>query len=242
MAALESLRHSLIAVRALAELEERYADPPEVEDRAVCFGLRGACTVLTVACFESFLRTLFEEQLDRLRQERIPLAHYGDKIHTAAIYTSLELAMKGDHRSRGSEKVNRLPEVIAAAKAIVGGSFSPRALSSTGNNPDPDCVKRMFKNVGFNDIFRKVSQPFGETWPKPVSLDYCAEKLESLVTSRHQVAHTADAAHVLRAELLENALFVESLALVLSMQLETHIDALIASARRAHTLTEELDI
>ncbi|MEH0970252.1 HEPN domain-containing protein [Micromonospora sp. CPCC 205546] len=241
MGALEDLRHSLTAVRALAEMEGRYSDPPEVNDRAACFGLRGACTVLTVACFESFLRTLFEEQLDRLRHERIPLMHYGDKLRTVAIYASLELAMKGDHRTRGSEKAHRIPEVLSAAKAIVSDSFLPRALSSTGNNPDPDCVKRMFNSVGCNDIFNKISQPFSASWPKPVSLDYCKEKLESLVLSRHQVAHTADAAHVLRSELTENALFVETLAVALSAQLESHVDALISAARVAHSLEEQAD-
>ncbi|MEV6629293.1 HEPN domain-containing protein [Actinoplanes sp. NPDC051470] len=218
-------------VRALAALESAYDDPPLPVDRPVCFGLRGACTVLTVASFESFLRALFEEELDRLKRERIPLVHYGDGLRTAAIYASLELAMRGDHRTRGSEKKDRVLDVISAARAVAADTFFPRAMASTESNPDGDCVKRMCKVVGLTDIFRKIQAPFEALWSSPVSLDYCKERLDGLLISRHQVAHSADAAHVLRSELLDNALFVEHLATVLSDALHSHIDGLIKTAR-----------
>src|SRR4051794_36844578 len=96
------------SVRALALLEAKYEDPPPLSDQPACFGLRGGCTVLTAAIFESFLRALFEEELDRLRSAGIPLIHYGESLRTSAIYASLELAMKGDHRTRGSDKKDRI--------------------------------------------------------------------------------------------------------------------------------------
>lgn len=234
MSALKDFKSSLTAVRELIGLEAGYGDPPDPGDRDVAYGLRGAATVLTLACFESFLSSLFEEELDRVVATRLPLRCYADKLRVEAIFSSLELAMKGDHATRGQERMLRLSNVMITARAVAADSFVPRALASTQSNPDSDTVKRMFKAVGRSAIFDDPSA-FEQLWGAPVAATYCADTLDALVASRNRVAHTADAAHVSRSDMALNVHFVETLAEVLAADLAQHVSILIAEARSANT-------
>ncbi|MFD1148084.1 HEPN domain-containing protein [Saccharothrix hoggarensis] len=230
MSALSDLATSLDQVREIVRLEAGYSDPPGPSELAAVSGLRGAATVLTVASFEAFLRSCFEEQLDRIVKSGIPLSSYSDDLHAGAIFASLELAMKGDHSTRGTEKKDRLPTVLAVTRVISAGAFNPRALSSTESNPDSECVKRMFKTVGRKEIFRHVHPDFEKVWGTPVSGTFCSDKLNALIVSRNQVAHSAQSAHLVRGDLTENVRFVEALATVLSAALSSHVDDLIRDA------------
>lgn len=230
MSALKDLDVSLDQVRAIVALEAAYSDPPKLDDFAAVYGLRGAATVLTVASFEAFLRSCFEEQLDRIVQAGIPMSSYSDDLHAGAIFASLELAMKGDHSTRGTDRRDRVPAVLAAAKAVSAGAFNPRALSSTESNPDSECVKRMFKSVGRKDIFRSTQSEFEQQWKMQVSGTFCSDKLNSLIVSRNQVAHSAQSAHLARNDLVENIRFIETLAVVLCAALSSHVADLIAEA------------
>ena len=233
MPALKDFKSSLTAVRELMRLEACYNDPPDPSDRDVAYGLRGAATVLTLACFESFLSSLFEEEFDRVVAMRVPLRFYADKLRVEAIFSSLELAMKGDHTTRGQDRMLRLSNVMATARAVAADSFMPRALASTQSNPDSATVKRMFKAAGRPAIFDDRSA-FELRWGTPVAATYCADTLDALVASRNRVAHTADAAHVSRSDMVLNVRFVETLAEVLAADLSQHVSTLIIEARTAN--------
>lgn len=232
MTALADFNSSLSAVKELIRLESGYADPPDPTDRDAAYGLRGGATVLTLACFESFLSSLFEEELDRIVASSVPLRYYKDKLQVEAVYSSLELALKGDHSTRGLERIDRLSNVITTARAIAGNSFVPRALASTQSNPDSATVKRMFKAVGRSGIFDD-STAFEMRWGVPVAATYLSDTLDALVGSRNRVAHTADAAHVSRSDMALNVRFIETLADVLASDLNGHISRLITEARVA---------
>lgn len=232
MSALKDFKNSLIAVKELIRLEAGYSDPPSPGDRDVAYGLRGATIVLTLACFESFLSSLFEEELDRVVTARVPLKFYTDKLRVEATFSSLELAMKGDHATRGQERIMRLSNVLTTARAVAADSFMPRAMASTQSNPDSATVKRMFKAVDRSAIFDDRSA-FEQRWGTPVAATYCADTLDALVASRNRVAHTADAAHVSRSDTVLNVRFVETLAEVLAADLAQHVSILIAEAKNA---------
>jgi hypothetical protein len=241
MTSLDILRESLDGVRSLIGLEESFEDPPGPEHRLAAFALRGACTVLTVASLEAFLRNLFEEQLDRLGRQNVPLAHFPQRLRAEAIYASLELAMKGDHETRGSSKVDRLPKISSVARIVAADSFWPKALADTQSNPDANCVKRMFRAVDCSsDVFGLVLSTFEEAWGSPVAKTFPATKLDAIVQSRHRVAHTADAAHVSRRELNDNVHFVSVLCEVLHQTLKGHMDGLILEARRDFLAVEDV--
>ncbi|WP_259402014.1 HEPN domain-containing protein [Microbispora sp. H10670] len=228
--ALATLEAGAQSVRALIGLESIYPDPPDSLDLPIVSALRGACTVLTVASFEKFLRDLFEEQLDRLRTAKVPMQALPKKLQVEASFASLELALKGDHTTKGLERELRLEHVLAAAKLLARDSFDPKALSSTNSNPDAACVKRMFKSVGLADIFVKCNEEFLRMWGRQEVSGFESQKLDSILNSRHQVAHTAQAMHISRPELSYNLRFVEVLARVLHGALGQYIEEIINGA------------
>ena len=238
MAALQDLQGSIRAVRALINLEAVYEDPPKPEERDTVAGLRGAIIVLVLASFEGFLGTLFEEELDRIVDAKVPLTFYTEELQASAIFASLEHATKGDHSTRGMKRAERIPDLMAAARAVAIGAFVPRAMSSTQSNPNSDCVNRMFKAVGRLSVLREIGPLFELKWGIPVSVNHCVETLDALVLSRNRVAHTADSSHLLRTDLESSVRFIEVLAELLEADLKSHITGLIYRAvdlyRRQH--------
>ncbi|SEM14698.1 HEPN domain-containing protein [Streptacidiphilus jiangxiensis] len=233
MSSLPNLDSSLLSVKALISLESVYLDPPEDREIATVSALRGACTVLTVAAFEKFLRDLFEEELDRIRAAGVPAALLPQKLRVEASFASMELAIKGDYSSKGMEREQRLEGVIAAAKLLSKGSFEPRALAATNSNPDAACVKRMFKTVGISEVFKKASPEFTKLWGRPEIEGFEEQKLDALVNSRHQVAHTASALHISRPELTYNVRFIEVLAKTLFDILNGYVTDIVDSYAEA---------
>jgi hypothetical protein len=211
----------------LIGLESVYPDPPGDTDLPRVSALRGACVVLTVAAFEKFLRDLFEEELDRIRAAGVPASSLPQKLQVEAAFASLELAMKGDHSSKGLERSQRLGGLLAAAKLLARDSFDPKSLASTHSNPDSACVKRMFKTVGVPDVFKRGESRFTALWGRQEISDFQEQKLDGILDSRHQVAHTAQALHISRQELTYNLNFVDTLTKVLHEILQGYVDGII---------------
>ncbi|MDH6224709.1 HEPN domain-containing protein [Streptomyces sp. MJP52] len=231
MAALVTFYSGAQSVQALISLESVYPDPPDNIDFAKVLALRGACTVLTVASFEKFLRDLFEEELDRLRTAKIPMGLLPKKLQVEASFASLELALKGDFSTKGMDRELRLTNVLTAAKLLAKDSFDPKALAATNSNPDSACVKRMFKAVGISDIFQACNDGFTKHWGRQEVSGFTSQKLDSILASRHQVAHTAQAMHISRPELSYNLRFIEVLTRVLHEQLNQYVDEIIAGVQ-----------
>ncbi|MFJ4692795.1 HEPN domain-containing protein [Streptomyces sp. NPDC088766] len=233
MGALATFDAGAKSVQALISLESVYPDPPDNLDFPKVSALRGACTVLTVASFEKFLRDLFEEELDRLRIAKISVSSLPKKLQVEASFASLELALKGDFSNKGMERELRLGNVLTAAKLLARDSFDPKALAATNSNPDSACVKRMFKAVGISDVFQKCNAEFIAHWGRAEVSGFESQKLDGILDSRHQVAHTAQAMHISRPELSYNLRFVEVLTRVLHGQLSKYVDGIIADAQKS---------
>ncbi|MFJ3764936.1 HEPN domain-containing protein [Streptomyces sp. NPDC090082] len=231
MGALATFDAGAQSVQALISLESVYPDPPDRRDFPKVSALRGACTVLTVASFEKFLRDLFEEELDRLRVANISMSSLPRKLQVEASFASLELAIKGDFSSKGMDRELRLTNVLAAAKLLARDSFDPKALAATNSNPDSACVKRMFKSVGIPEVFQRCNSEFTKHWGRQEVSGFENQKLDSILDSRHQVAHTAQAMHISRPELSYNLRFIEVLARVLHAQLSQFVDEIIDGAQ-----------
>lgn len=220
-------QESMQAVDGLATLESSYSDPPPSDQKAVCFGLRGAVTVLAVACFEGFLRSTFEEQLDRIAMSGTPLTQFPE-LRVSAIFSSLQHAMRGEYGTRGEDRKARVNSVLSAASLVGSDSFVPRALADTQSNPHSDCVKQMFKDIGKRKVFHSLHSRFVAIWGAPTPGTFCEDRLDSIVHSRHLVAHTANSAHVTRLEMNENIRFINVLAMAIQSELVDYIDGLLA--------------
>ncbi|WP_432026977.1 HEPN domain-containing protein [Streptomyces sp. 1222.5] len=231
MGALATFHAGAQAVQALIALESVYPDPPDSLELPKVSALRGASTVLTVASFEKFLRDLFEEELDRLRTAKISMSLLPKKLQVEASFASLELALKGDFSTKGMDRELRLANVLTAARLLAKDSFEPKALAATNSNPDSTCVKRMFKAVGISEVFQVCNGEFTKHWGRQEVSGFESQKLDSIMDSRHQVAHTAQAMHISRPELSYNLRFVEVLTRVLHAQLSQYVDGIIAGAQ-----------
>jgi hypothetical protein len=230
MSAVQELAESLMSARALITLEQSYQDPPSLTDRPTVLALRGSCVLLTVASFEQFLKTLFEEELDKIIASKTPLSLLPEKFRIEAYYASLDLALNGDHDTKGVGRAGRLDEIRRTARVVSSDSFLPRALSRTYSNPGSDCVKRMFKLVGYQDPVRAIQDRFEQKWPSAVTSSFVIDKLDSVVSARNTVAHTADAAHIARSELEGYVSFIETLGETLAELLNDHVSCLLSSA------------
>lgn len=236
MTAQSELVESLSSVRALIALESKYDDPPSDNDRSVVYALRGSCILLSVASFEQYLKSLFEEQLQKLVDNGVTLSRAPEKLRVEAYWASLELALDGDHSTRDLEKRDRLGHVASAARAVAADSFNPAALSRTYSNPNPACVIRMFKSVGVAKVFDRIT-PAYEARKGRVAATYVSDRLQNLVDSRNVVAHSADAAHIARSDLEPNVEFFETLGQVLEDILRPYIDGIVAPVVAASTST-----
>ncbi|TDV52467.1 HEPN domain-containing protein [Actinophytocola oryzae] len=230
MTAIDDFKSSLDAVHALIALEDKLQDPPAPEQRAASDGLRGSVVVLTLACFEGFLQTLFEEQLDRIVQAKIPLANYNDSLRVSAVFNSLEYAHKGDVGNQ-QKRPERIPTSIMIARTVGAGGFSPRALSSTKSNPNSETVSNMFSAVGRKSAWNALQASFVKRWHEPVIQTFCKDKLDELVRSRNQVAHTAVSNHIVRSYLTETAAFIDALGEAALETLDSHIESCISMAQ-----------
>lgn len=240
MTALNDFKSSLDAVHALIALEGKLHDPPAPGERASSDGLRGSVVVLTLACFEGFLQTLFEEQLDRIVKANVPLSAYDDALRVSAVFSSIEFAHKGEVGGQ-QKRSERMPASIMIARTVGAGGFSPRALSSTKSNPNSDTVAAMFSAVGRKDAWRGLQACFEQKWAHKVPQSFCKEKLDELVRSRNQVAHTAVSNHVVRSYLKETADFIETLGECVFDILESYIESCIDGARKSQEAQEDND-
>jgi hypothetical protein len=229
--ALSTYKETLGIVDKLLELERQYRNPPRQNETKAVLGLRGGAIVLMVAGFENFLREVIEENLSELTALplRVDFNNLPDKIKVTSIFSSLENALKGPKFEVAPPKIDRLPTIDQVCRNIIAGIIDPSAFSSTGGNPNSKTVKSMFDNVGFNDIFTKITAKFIRRWGKQEAHSFISDKLNEIVNHRHLVAHTASALNLGRAQLKESVKFLKILATVLDSELKSHIRRVITT-------------
>ena len=83
-----------------------------------------------------------------------------------------------------------------------------------------------------------VQGAFTSKWAESVTQTFCSDKLDELVRSRNQVAHTAVSTHIVRSYLGETARFVDVLSESVLETLDEHVESCIRVARAKQDATE----
>lgn len=226
--ALADFRASLSIAQEVLKLEASYSDPPGPGDALIVQGLRGGATVLMVAAFEDFLQSAFLEHLSRL--DGIPppvrLAVLPDVLQVTSIFSSLDRALSGPRYS-DTTKAQRLHNVRSAAQRLVDERIDPLAMSESGNNPNANNIKALFKSIGLPSIF-DVVKPKYEARAGSVAQTYLSDRLDHIVRNRHVVAHTGNALNISRKDLAEWIAFVDLLAELLDTEIDSLVGALLS--------------
>jgi hypothetical protein len=185
--------------------------------------------VLLVGALESFLREAFAEHLESLvgPPPPVPFEKLPRKLRTSSAYESLELAMKGPRFGEPTERIHRLPGVMASARRLVAGVIDADALAETKGNPSSDRVRSMFRAIGAGNPFESERTTFEAEWGRAEASTFLADKLDEIVNARHVVAHTANALGITRADLVEWPRFVLVFAQIVDQRLDRFIGDVI---------------
>lgn len=232
LSALEQFKESLKMSEELMKLErENYKNPPHTSEQKAVEGLRGGAIVLMVAAWESFLKQLMEDELAPLaiHPPKVKFCDLPKEMQIHSVFQSLDRATKGS-RFQKSEKFDRLTDIDRAAKNIVLGLIDPRSFSDIDSNPNPKIVKRMFLNIGIDNIFSAIRNDFEKEWHHPASEKFIEDKLAGILNRRHHVAHKADILNVSRKDLKDEVRFMKILATVVEKRTKLHIKDMIVKS------------
>lgn len=229
-AAFEEFLDVLALAEALVGLEATFSDPPVAPDDRLCLGLRGGSSVLVVAAFENFLHGSFEERLAELTRQPpvVAFRKLPEKLRVTSVFAGIDRAMRGDPGTK-SQRVDRLPAVLHAARLAGAEIVNPSAFSDTRSNPGAAVVRRLFNDVGCDDVFTRARPIFDGYWGKPEATTFLEDKLEEIVSRRNSVAHTADVRRITRQELAEAPAFLTALSVSLDEVLEAHVQHLMST-------------
>jgi hypothetical protein len=228
-ASLDKFKLSLQLAQSLNGIEKNScSNPPRSDEQENVEALRGGAAVLSVASLENFLRVLFENSLSRLSTNPPPVNFNDlpDKLKVSSTYYSLESALKGPKYGIITQRIDRIPNIIAASRST-GHIINPKVLAETGANPNSTNVKRMFSDIGVSDIFGQLRNDFETKWGSPQAATFVQDKLDEIVNRRHVVAHTANALNISRSDLRETFKFLLILAELLEVNLELYVDSII---------------
>lgn len=233
--AFRELQNQLAISREMVRMESRLKLPltPTMTRRS--HGLKGGVAVLCVAAFEAFLQSAMEERLDRIATLRLEI-FAGDlpaTVWTHQVFESLNRAMRG-HRlaPAADERVDRVPNVARAARAIVSGLIDPVMFSDTQGNPNAKNIRAIFKALGFTDVLVKVKPEFDRRWKAATAATFLEDKLEEIIARRNRVAHNADTGGVASSDLSGAIMFLETLAATLDQELGVCVRDMIAACPR----------
>jgi hypothetical protein len=90
------------------------------------------------------------------------------------------------------------------------------------------------------NVFNRITPVFAQRWHKQETQEFVSEKLEEIVTSRHRVAHRAEALTISRVQLSEWPEFLSTLAPVLDEDLEAHVRSILSRRRTIGQLAKLL--
>lgn len=232
--ALEKFKESLELAISLKRIErDKYANNLQ-KNRSFIMGLRGGAAVLMVAAFEFYLKRLFEENIARLNTSppSIDLQKLPDKLKVKIVFDGLENPMKGPKFGPPSQKVDRIDDVLAACRHLIGEHINPATFTDTNSNPNSDTIKNKFKDIGISDIFTIIKSEFEKKWGAAVAVTFIEDKLNEIVNVRHVVAHTADTLNITKASQNEALKFLKTLAELLDKEMDKHIKNLLVTAKK----------
>ena len=232
--ALEKFKESLELAISLKRIERDKFASKKQPNQPFIMGLRGGASVLMVAAFEFYLKRLFEENIARLNTSppSIDLQKLPDKLKVKIVFDGLENPMKGPKYGLSSTKVDRINDVLAACRHLIGEHINPATFTDTNSNPNSDTVKNKFKDIGISDIFTLVKSDFEIKWGGAVAVTFIEDKLNEIVNVRHVVAHTADTLNITKASQNEALKFLRVLAELLDREIDKHIKNLLITAKK----------
>lgn len=232
--ALDKFKESLELAISLKRIERDKFASTKQANQPFIMGLRGGAAVLMVAAFEFFLRRLFEESVARLNTSppTIDLQKLPDKLKVKIVFDGLENPMKGPRYGPPTTKVDRIDNVLAACRHLIGEHINPSTFTDTSSNPNGDTVKNKFKDIGINDIFDLIKTDFEIKWGTAVAATFVEDKLNEIVNVRHVVAHTADTLNITKASQNEALKFLKILAGLLDNEMDKHIKNLLVTAKK----------
>jgi hypothetical protein len=168
-----------------------------------------------VAAFENYLRTVIVESLEPFHQDppRKPRSQLPLKLQTAAVFASLDHALKGPRHGPSEKKSERLPRIAHACTLVVNDRIDIACLANTGGNPDSARVAELLGNLDIADPFTELNRRYQAMTRRPIAHTFVRDTLDSIVSRRHEVAHTASAS-ASRADLSDGAEFLRTLAQV----------------------------
>lgn len=231
--ALRSFKSAQASIDSLLRIESRYRDPPTDPGLPTVEGLRGGSAVLMVGVFEAYLKESIAEALDSINRVTPSCRFDGlpEALQVAAVYSSLEAAMKGDYSTTRLARVQRIAAIKHAAERVHLGRVDGAAIAQTGGNPSAEVVKQLFKSIGRSDIFTGIKVGFDSRWGVVTASTFPADMLDVIVGRRHLVAHTGRGLSVSRGDLVESHRFLGCLADELDVELEIHVHRVIEAAQ-----------
>ena len=232
--ALEKFKESLELAVSLRTIErEKFASQRQTNQPFI-MGLRGGAAVLMVAAFEFYLKRLFEENIAKLNTSppTIDLQKLPDKLKIKIVFEGLENPMKGPKYGTATTKVDRINDVLAACRYLIGEHINPATFTDTSSNPNSDTVKNKFKDIGINDVFSLIKSDFEMKWGIAVAATFIEDKLNEIVNIRHVVAHTADTLNITKTSQNEALRFLKVFAELLDKEIDKHIKHLLVVAKK----------
>jgi len=233
-AAFEKFKESMGLAFALKTIEREKFTQARQHNQIFIMGLRGGSAVLMVAAFEFYLKRLFEEYISKLNTipPTIDILKLPEKLKVKIVFDSLQNSMNGPKYVAKTNKVDRIADILAACRLLIGEHINPATFSETNSNPNGSTVKDKFKEVGIPDIYLNIKSDFETKWGEIVAATFIEDKLNEIVNTRHIVAHTADTLNITKKSQNDAIKFLKILAELLEKEMDTHIKNLIRTAKK----------
>jgi hypothetical protein len=223
--ALRDFYSALGIAEALLRAEGKYPDPPSPRLLKRVQGTRGGAAVLMVAAFEDYLKELVEERLHKLtlhpikfKPKNVPI----EMVHHNMRHT-LEKALESSKSSQLSS-ADRVALLRSATHQVTIETINVQFFSELArSNPNARKVRALFKALGVQDVFGAVKADFDVRWGGPTANTFIADTLDSILSRRHEVAHTASVLNVSRKDLHEGLKFLHLLATLCDEELSRHV-------------------
>ncbi len=224
--AYKSFQESLRIVESLLRIEKRYRQPTPTHLRKRALGIKGGSAVLMVAAFENYLKELLEEYLQPLTA--IPLQFNPTRLPDKTRQANIIGAIKSVEKRKQRSKQDRIRAFEDIAKLIGNQVLIPSAFTEMSRgNPSPDRVRDLFGDLGIPNVFEAIKPTFEKRWGAPVASTFIRDTLDTIVSTRHVVAHSASGLDLSRTDLWDWLKFLRCSGLALDIELKKRVKGIL---------------
>lgn len=224
-AALTEFKTSLGRARALLALDvKNYSDPPKPNEIQSSLALRGGAVVLSVAALEKYLRDVFEEVMDDLiSHPRYSYTNLPEVIQLHSAAESLTWAVRGEPYAPIRRNADKIRDMQISVNRLYNGRIYPKVFAHTQSNPNSETVKSMMKNIGITNYFDSIKIRFERRLGFSIHNTYIKDSLDSIINTRHLIAHTATAGNVTREDLRRSFKFLNILTEIIDSSIRVRL-------------------